>query len=123
MAITVVLAIGIDPWLFEVQRSVRRSAGFFVTSVGTMDDSVGLFKRSDFDVVLLGNSLPKESLDDITDSIRALGSQVPIIRLSDLLHVADIHYSRLEHELGTLMNIIDTRLKQADEHIFIKRVA
>jgi hypothetical protein len=118
MAITVVLAIGIDPWLFEAQRSVWRSAGFFVTSVGAMDDS---FKGSDFDVVLLGDSLPTESLNDITDSIREFGSEVPVIRLSDLPNVVDIRFP--EHKLSTLMNIISTRLKQAEGHVFTKRVA
>jgi hypothetical protein len=36
MAITVVLAIGSDPWLFELQRSALRSAGYFVTTVSTV---------------------------------------------------------------------------------------
>ena len=74
-------------------------------------------------MILLGNSVSTESLNDITDSIRALGSQVPVIRLSDLPAVVDIRYSRMEHELGALIKIIDMRLEQTDEHLFTERVA
>lgn len=109
MSLTIVLAIGADSWLFESQRSLWQSAGYFVTTVGATDHSIDLFACSDFDVVLLGASLSDEITNSITHSIRALGSRIPLIRMSELPNAVK-NPSSFDWESEMLMNAISERL-------------
>jgi DNA-binding NtrC family response regulator len=79
MSITVVLAIGMDSWMLEAQRKAWQSAGYFVTSAGSIRDAIDDFHGGDFDLVLISNSIPAETRDRLTSMIRATGSRVPVV--------------------------------------------
>jgi CheY-like chemotaxis protein len=78
MPITIALAIGFDPWLFEAQRAAWRSAGYFVTATGSIREAIGYFRGGDFDLVLLDQSIPVASRESLTAFIRTSGSLIPI---------------------------------------------
>jgi DNA-binding response OmpR family regulator len=77
-----VLAVGFDPWLFEAQRPVWRSAGYFVTSVRSTQEAVEHLDGGDFDLVLFSESMHPEISKHLTASIRASGSLVPVASLN-----------------------------------------
>ena len=59
MPLTVVLAVGVDSYLFGPQRAIWQSAGLFVTSAGSMREAIDQFRFGDFDLVLLGHSIER----------------------------------------------------------------
>ncbi len=79
MSITVVLAIGMDSWVFESQRRDWQSAGFFITQAGSVREAIDDFQGGDFDLILIGDSIPAESRESLTFMIRASGSRVPVV--------------------------------------------
>jgi DNA-binding NtrC family response regulator len=89
MAMTVVLTIGFDPWFFEAQRALWRSAGYFITSAGSIREAIDHVKAGDFDLVLLGNSIAAEDRERLTFLIRASGPQIPVFCIQDSSGVSD----------------------------------
>lgn len=83
MPITVVLAVGLDSIEVEMHRSVWKSSGFFVIGAATVQEAIGHFKAGDYDLVLLGDSLPFDKKSRLTFLIRASGSQVPVVAIGD----------------------------------------
>ena len=83
MPVTVVLAVGLDSSLLAGQSSVWRSAGFIVTSTGSISEAIGYIRNGDFDLVLLGHSIPTDSRERLTFLIRATGSRTPVISITD----------------------------------------
>jgi DNA-binding response OmpR family regulator len=79
MSLTVVLAVGLDSSLLANQSSVWQSAGYLVTSAGTIREAIAHFRDGDFDLVLLGRSIPADSRERLTFLIRASGSQIPVV--------------------------------------------
>jgi DNA-binding NtrC family response regulator len=79
MSITVVLAVGLDSSLLSNQDSAWKSAGYIVISTWSIREAIEHFKAGDFDLVLLGQSIPVESRERLTYLIRASGSQVPVV--------------------------------------------
>ena len=83
MSLKVVLAIGVDSSLLEIQSSAWKCSGYIVTFAWSIKEAITHFRYGDFDLVLLGQSLPAESRERLTFLIRASGSQVPVIYVSD----------------------------------------
>jgi len=83
MPLTVVLAVGLDSSLLASQSPVWQSAGYFVTSAGSIRDAIVHFRHGDFDLVLLGDSIPAVSRERLTFLIRASGSRVLVVRITD----------------------------------------
>jgi DNA-binding response OmpR family regulator len=81
MPVTIVLAVGFDPWSFEAQRTAWRSAGFFVTAVRSAREALDPFQAGDFDLVLLHHSVPVENSEKLIFLLRAAGSQVPVVTI------------------------------------------
>jgi DNA-binding response OmpR family regulator len=108
---TVVLAIGFDPWLFESQRSVWRSAGYFVTSASSIGESIHQLKSGDFDLVVVSYSIPAESIERLISMIRASGSRIPVVRISDSSSDEDeFSYSTIKNEPNILLQNIEKLL-------------
>jgi DNA-binding response OmpR family regulator len=82
MAVTVVLAVGLDPWMLMAQDSAWRSEGYIVVSVHSIRDAIDHFKAGDFDLVLLGHSMTIENQERLTFLIRASGSNTPVVCIS-----------------------------------------
>lgn len=82
MSLTVILAVGVDSLFLENQIPAWQSAGCIVTSVGSTRDAFARFTDGDFDIVLLGQSIPAESRERLKLLIRASGSRVPVTCIS-----------------------------------------
>jgi hypothetical protein len=83
MSLTVVLAAGLDKSLLTNQSSAWQSAGYLVTFAGSIKEAISLFRDGDFDLVLLGNSIPADSRERLAFLIRASGSQIPVVCVAD----------------------------------------
>jgi hypothetical protein len=83
MPATVVLAVGVDSALLANPCSVWQSAGYFVTFAGSIRDAIVHFRDGDFDLVLLGPSIPADSRERLTFLIRASGARIPVVCISD----------------------------------------
>jgi hypothetical protein len=79
MALTVILAVGLDPLPGLAQHESWKSAGYIVISVATIKKAIDHFKAGDFDLVLLGDAISLESKERLTFLIRSFGSQTPVI--------------------------------------------
>jgi|HubBroStandDraft_1064217.scaffolds.fasta_scaffold43777_3 DNA-binding response OmpR family regulator len=78
MPIIVVLAVGLDSTLLRTQNAAWKSAGYIVKAAGSLREAIECFRDGDFDLVLLGPSIPAETRHEFTFLIRALGSNVPV---------------------------------------------
>lgn len=83
MSMTVVLAVGFDPWLFESQRTLWRSSEHFVTPAASISEGINHFRDGDFDAVLLGGSLSESGRERIISLIRSSGSTIPILCVAE----------------------------------------
>jgi DNA-binding NtrC family response regulator len=83
MSSTVVLAVCMDSSISAIHDSVWKSAGFIVTSVISIREAIERFKGGDFDLVLLGHSIPQENRERLTFLIRASGSRVPVASIGE----------------------------------------
>ena len=83
MSLTVLLAVGLDSSLFYNRQSAWQAAGYCITSAGSVREGLARFHQGDFDMVLLGHSLPAESRERLAYLIRAAGSRTPVISVSD----------------------------------------
>lgn len=83
MPLRIILAVGMDLSFLASQRSLWQSAGCFVTSAGSVREAIVQFRDSDFDLILLGHSIPIESLERLTFLIRASGARIPVVCVTD----------------------------------------
>ena len=83
MSLTIILAVGVDSSLLASQRPFWESAGCNVTPVVSIREAIVQFRDGDFDLILLGYSIPIESRERLTFLIRASGSRIPVICISD----------------------------------------
>jgi DNA-binding NtrC family response regulator len=81
--IKVLLAVGLDSSLLQSQRSAWQTAGYHVTSADSIREGIAQFHEGDFDLVLLNHSIPAESRERLAYLIRASGSRIPVICVSD----------------------------------------
>jgi DNA-binding NtrC family response regulator len=84
MATNVVLAVGLDSWQLTAQSSALRSAGFVFVSAMSNREAIEHFKAGDFDLVLLGHSIPMEQKERLTFLIRENGSRTPVVCIAKL---------------------------------------
>ena len=83
MSLTLVLAVGLDSPLLASQSSVFRSAGYSVTSARSVRDAIDHFQDGDFDLILLGDSIPIESKERLTFLIRAFNPRIAVFCVGD----------------------------------------
>jgi len=120
MPLRILLAVGLDPMFLESQRSVWHSAGYYVTVAGTIREGIAQFHEGDFDLVLLSHSLPAESRERLAFLIRASGSRVPVVSVSNSSSSCDSFAdatlnSTLQHEPGHLLLQIESLLAKHGE--------
>jgi DNA-binding NtrC family response regulator len=82
MSTIVVLAVCLDSLQPGTQDSAWKSAGYVFTPAGSISEAINHFKAGDFDLVLLGHSIPADSRERLTFLIRATGSHVPVISIA-----------------------------------------
>ncbi len=83
MQITLVLAVELDWHLLDSHRAAWKSAGYFVISTASIKGAIDQFQDGDFDLVLLGHSIPAEARERLTFLIRAMGARVPVACIAD----------------------------------------
>lgn len=81
MPLTVVLAVGVDAWLLTTQSPIWKSAGYIAVSAASIKEAIDFFKTGDFDLVLMGHSIPVESKKRLAHLIRATGAQTPVVSI------------------------------------------
>ena len=82
MSVTVVLAVGLDPWMLMAQDSLWRSEGYIVIPAQSVRDAIDHFKAGDFDLVLLGESISLNNQERLTSLIRASGAYTPVVSIA-----------------------------------------
>ena len=80
---TIILAVGLDSSLLASQRSVLQAAGCHVTGAGSIREAIVQFRDGDFDLILLGHSIPFESRERLTFLIRASSARIPVVCVTD----------------------------------------
>jgi len=83
MCSTAILAVGLDLPVTEGDRRAWQSAGYFVTWTNSIREAIEWFRVGDFDLVLLGGSIPLESRERLAFLIRASGSNTPVVSIVD----------------------------------------
>jgi DNA-binding response OmpR family regulator len=83
MCSTAILAIGLDWPVTEGDRRAWQSAGYFVTWTNSIREAIEWFRFGDFDLVLLGGSIPPESRERLAFLIRASGANTPVVSITD----------------------------------------
>jgi hypothetical protein len=83
MSTMVVLAVGLDGSFLKSQLSDCQSTNFCIRSVGSIREAIVHLREGDFDLVLLGRSIPSDNKERLTFLIRASGSRVPVVCLAD----------------------------------------
>jgi hypothetical protein len=79
----IVLAVGVDSALLASERSLRRSAGCHFAYAGSIREAIVQLRDGHFDLILLGYSIPTESRERLTFLIRASGSRIPVVSVTD----------------------------------------
>jgi hypothetical protein len=82
MQIILVLAVGLDWYLLENQRAAWKSAGVFAISTASIKGAIDHFQAGDFDLVLMGPSIPAEARERLTFLIRSSGAHVPVVSIA-----------------------------------------
>jgi CheY-like chemotaxis protein len=83
MPVTVVLAVGLDSSLLASQSSLWQSAGYVVTSTGSIREAIVYIRDGDFDLVLLGHSIPDDSRERFAFLVKAIGPRTPVVSITD----------------------------------------
>lgn len=108
---TVVLAVGLDSTLLSNRHSVWQPAGYYITPAHSISEAIAHFTDGDYDLVLLGHSIPAESRERLTFLVRASGSSVPIVCIANSSSLPDSFADatfrsepdNLLHEIGELL--------------------
>jgi hypothetical protein len=116
VSLNVVLAIGLDASLLRDLSGVWQSEGYIVTSTASIRDAITHYHAGDFDLVLLGHSIPAEERERLTFLIRASGSLVPIVSIenypTDCNKFADATHMKVSSELFAAMGALIAKRMQ-----------
>lgn len=78
-----VLSVGLDVRILDTRELILRSAGYSVVSATSIKEAVFLFKDGGFDVIVLCHTLSAKDCERLTGAVRASGSRIPIVCVSD----------------------------------------
>jgi CheY-like chemotaxis protein len=84
MPLTRILAVSYDPQLLRSRCAILRKAGYILESATSMNEAINRFQAIDFDLVLLGHSVPVPERDVLLRVIRASGSLAPVVTVAPL---------------------------------------
>ena len=91
MSITVILAVSNEPGLLESRSSILRSDGYDVEPVLSVKQAIDLLGNSDFDLVLLGHSIPAQDRNRLARLIRASGLLTAVVTVTPLTAMSRTH--------------------------------
>jgi len=78
-----VLSVGLDARILDTRELILRSTGYSVVSAISIKEAVFLFKDGGFDVIVLCHTLSTKDCERVTGAVRASGSRIPIVCVSD----------------------------------------
>jgi len=78
MSTCVVLAVGLDSWMLTSHVGAWRSAGFYFISAASTGEAMDQLREGDFDLVLVGDSIPLEGKKRLVSEVRSFGSRIPV---------------------------------------------
>ena len=84
MSLTRILAVSYDPQLLRSRCAILRKAGYILEPATSMNEAINRFQAIDFDLVLLGHSIPVPERDLLLRVIRASGSLAPVVTVAPL---------------------------------------
>jgi DNA-binding response OmpR family regulator len=109
---SVILAVCLDPMFPGAEGAAWRSAGLVVLAANSIKEAINHFKAGDFDLALLGRSIPVDARERLAFLIRATGSQVPVICIADSSgHHDSFADATFEHGSNKLLSGIGDILK------------
>ncbi len=91
--LAVVLAVGFDPRLLKVQRSIRASRGYEIVAAESIQKAIECIHKLDFDLVLLGRRLSLGDQGRLTFLLRSSGCRVPVICVTNSSNELDVSSS------------------------------
>jgi hypothetical protein len=116
LPLAVIFAVGVDSTLLETRRPLWESAGNCVTSAESIREAIVQFRDSVFDVLLLGDSIPIEDRERLTFLIRASGSQIPVVCMTES---SSRHHgfadATVRHQGDNLLQVIEELLSARDK--------
>jgi len=74
---TLVLGVGLEASFAGLQDPAWRSAGYFLTPAASIREAIDHLRTGDFDLVLLGHSIPADSRERLAFLIRTLSPTFP----------------------------------------------
>jgi DNA-binding response OmpR family regulator len=83
MPLLVILAVGLDSSSLTTEGSVWKSAGYAIIRADSIREAIVHIGTRDFDLVLLDPSISTENKERLTFLIRASGSLVPVVCVSN----------------------------------------
>ena len=83
MSLTNIFVVGVDSSLLANQRPFWESAGYYVAFAESIREAIVQFRDSNFDVLLLGDSISIEDRERLTFLIRASGSRIPVVCMTE----------------------------------------
>jgi CheY-like chemotaxis protein len=72
----------LDPLILYAREAMLRSEGYIVVSASSIKEAFHQFRDGDFDLMILGKTLPVRDRERLTCLIRASGSRMPIASIS-----------------------------------------
>jgi CheY-like chemotaxis protein len=111
LALTTILAIGVDSALLETQRPLWESAGYSVTSAESIREVIVQFRDGDFDLILLGDSIPIEDRKRLTFLIRISGSRIPVVCMTRSSRSHDGFADATIRDRGDILQAIEKLLR------------
>src|SRR5579863_1889919 len=82
MAETLILSVDLDPMSLNTRETVLRSEGYIVVSAASIKGAFRQFHEGDFDLMILGETIPIKDRERLTCLIRTSGSRIPIASIS-----------------------------------------
>jgi hypothetical protein len=108
LPLTIILAVGVDSSFLASQRSIWEPAGCYVTSAGSIREAIIQFRDGDFDLILLGDSIPIENQERMTFLIRASGDRIPVVCVTDSPSGHDSFAdATIQNERSDLLQVIE----------------
>jgi DNA-binding NtrC family response regulator len=129
MFLTVILAVGLDPWQLTTQGPRWKSEGYISIAVTSIREAIKHFKAGDFDLVLLGQSISPEDKERLTYLIRTSGAQTPVVCIAD---PSGVSFSFADATLANEGNILCAGMGEllakranmrAQQSLFIRNIA
>ncbi len=123
MPLTVVLAVGMDAWLWATQSPDWKSAGYIVVPADSVELAIDRFKEGDFDLILLSPSIPPEGKQRLVQLIRATGARTPVVCIENApAHCSPFADTTIRNDLTAILTGIGELLARTAKSVLPGRV-